>query len=1742
MFNKTTKLDDKGKKVYIILYLHTHNPSRSSLLLDSGSDLSLIHESEINKLLTTKEIMRYKTKCTHKVESFSNHTVPILYNITLPWSPHKVGPIIYLTFSVYTQAVAHGLLFGKDNMQKMGMVLSFEKSTPKVMITNPIKTTIESYHAFPQEIKTCSATFSLKPQETKSVIFKPHHLSNIRKGDKLLISESNHTHIHVLPSRYSAYSISSLPLIACVTNLSNEPFQGKISAETEEISDEEIIAHENLDTLPQHLNIYHEAVQTNSACNLPILKLIEPLPSTDEKVTPLTSFLIKTPFETRNNISTETTTPPPLPVTEDPALITELQSIPFQSIPGEPSSPVPAPDFPTELTLPQGYELPCNLPQTVEEILNLDQYEPLHQQYLKEIFIDKFPTVVSLHGYDVGNLSDTMGYYKIQLKDNSPLPVFKKMYYLAPEDKMKMKDILDYLMKYKIIERASHLSDVRHLHACPAFLVPKPDPQSSARLIIDYRLLNEAILTAPAVIPSLPNTLQALRNKYMFSKTDITQAYFSLSIDKESQPLTRFVTDFGSFHMLKLCMGISISPQCWSEITHRMVHMVPKLDKLGNPIFLQNNVVDLRPDHIHGCEVFYDDLIFATELQPTYEETVKVHYALISKVIERLTFHKAKLSLHKSEFGKTNIRFLGWYISHNTLFPDQKRVDKLLNSPFPTNVHGMRSFTGLLNTIRTTLPCTFMHELSLLTPLCSSTKPYQPTKVHKAAFERIKILLTETPIFSRIIQPSAKKILFVDASDKGCYSAVLCQMEQLAPSDTHIPETLSLSDPVDRIIFDHKLCYEPVPLYTLDKLVPKSTLPEFVNRKPVKDISFLNEDFLGYTEGSVKQSLFISIRSIQYAYNCQLSDPTFLKQEAIKKLKASLTNHKILDFQFKNDKTAYNEFLRNFQFNNGPVDDNLYLVELIAIVLNRPFTIISTLEKHSQNKILQFVHDSKKPPFVFGLYKKKDILIFRPYFINKHSSFNLKEIAHKFQIVSFWAKTISEADAKLCIAEKELFAILGALDNFSKLIGSSEILCLTDSRALFLLFSNPVSKSISKLSRWGQKLHQTYPLLKFRFISTKHNMADFLTRNFNISRQDMKRLPLESFEVSNIDNYIDPDKEFTLKEWENFVKDHEHLLSYKQPTKPQKRLSVNTLSRTVKNVQKLLLPMDSLQHKISHSNIATEQQKEFKNIIESCLSNESFFCKQENNEYKLSNGLLYCKDQDIYKILIPPSLEGVLIAYTHLSQAHAGVAKMSTTLFPYTFPQKLAKIKHLCMRCFPCALTNPSTRKQLLGSYPIPNYIYETVVADLAESLPPSQGYHHILIFCCPLTNFITCYPLKSKTASSVAFHFTHGLFQTYRVKYFLSDNGTCFSEKHFLTLLHTLNIQRIHIAALRPESNGRAESAVKQLKYLLKKTLSTYPDSPWTDILPLLVKQINTTVHPNTGFSPLELLHGQNSPSADSPFHQPPPTKFYPLLQNLKTMVKSKTEETNAITEFIKTELQLRKIDVQNRLNKNRISKPFEIGDFVFVKDRSITVGVNPSLRTTYSPDPHIVLQDRPTSLVVQRLSDSFQSVYSKDHVKKYNRLDASFSHLPQPVKDVLINKFEKLDKLHFDELQKHAQLHLPQGFSLNPTISEDPLTSSDLWDQPNIDPTSLIPTPEKDMSVSIPPNTSSNLPNPEITQDQPEDTTNFDDQLHIEKPQPHKPLRSHKYNTRLQAKTTLDTDSSDEEDQSPNKKVTFA
>ena len=121
---------------------------------------------------------------------------------------------------------------------------------------------------------------------------------------------------------------------------------------------------------------------------------------------------------------------------------------------------------------------------------------------------------------------------------------------------------------------------------------------------------------------------------------------------------------------------------------------------------------------------------------------------------------------------------------------------------------------------------------------------------------------------------------------------------------------------------------------------------------------------------------------------------------------------------------------------------------------------------------------------------------------------------------------------------------------------------------------------------------------------------------------------------------------------------------------------------------------------------------------------------------------------------LPYLLEGSLIAYSHLSLNHAVYEKMNAALFPFYFANKSGKIKHLTSRCYACALQNINTKKHVLGTFTIPEYPFQTICLDLLEK-PSNNGYSHVLIVVCPLTNFLLTYPLKSKKSNMVVFSFS---------------------------------------------------------------------------------------------------------------------------------------------------------------------------------------------------------------------------------------------------------------------------------------------------------------------------------------------------------------------------------------------------
>jgi len=79
-----------------------------------------------------------------------------------------------------------------------------------------------------------------------------------------------------------------------------------------------------------------------------------------------------------------------------------------------------------------------------------------------------------------------------------------------------------------------------HSFGRSAYLVPRSKANCLVRLIIDHFLANQSIQSRSAVIPEINATTQFLRSKAFYISLDLTYAYVSLSIDKESKKLTTF--------------------------------------------------------------------------------------------------------------------------------------------------------------------------------------------------------------------------------------------------------------------------------------------------------------------------------------------------------------------------------------------------------------------------------------------------------------------------------------------------------------------------------------------------------------------------------------------------------------------------------------------------------------------------------------------------------------------------------------------------------------------------------------------------------------------------------------------------------------------------------------------------------------------------------------------------------------------------------------------------------------------------------------------------------------------------------------------------------------------------------------------------------------------------------------------------------------------------------------------------
>lgn len=241
------------------------------------------------------------------------------------------------------------------------------------------------------------------------------------------------------------------------------------------------------------------------------------------------------------------------------------------------------------------------------------------------------------------------------------LPVYAKPRQLDPRKLQQIKEEFEYMLDNKIIRPSSSE------WASPLHVVTKPD--GSLRPCGDYRRLNAVTVPDRYPLPRIDDFLSILPGKTIFSKIDLFKAYFQIPVLESDKCKTAITTPFGLFEFNVMSFGLRNAPATFQ----RFINLVLR----GLPFVFS----------------YLDDILIASATTAEHEKHLKL-------VFERLNQYGLRINVSKSEFGRSDITFLGFLVNKDGTKPLPDKVKAILDYKQPETIHELRTFLGLLNFYR----------------------------------------------------------------------------------------------------------------------------------------------------------------------------------------------------------------------------------------------------------------------------------------------------------------------------------------------------------------------------------------------------------------------------------------------------------------------------------------------------------------------------------------------------------------------------------------------------------------------------------------------------------------------------------------------------------------------------------------------------------------------------------------------------------------------------------------------------------------------------------------------------------------------------------------------------------------------------------------------------------------------------------------------------------------------------------
>ena len=94
--------------------------------------------------------------------------------------------------------------------------------------------------------------------------------------------------------------------------------------------------------------------------------------------------------------------------------------------------------------------------------------------------------------------------------------------------------------------------------------VKKPD--GTARLCVDYRMLNSLTHQTPFYMPRIDEVLEEVGQASFISKLDLTKGYYQIPVKEEDIPKTCFVCHRGRYEFTRMPFGVKNSPAIFQQL------------------------------------------------------------------------------------------------------------------------------------------------------------------------------------------------------------------------------------------------------------------------------------------------------------------------------------------------------------------------------------------------------------------------------------------------------------------------------------------------------------------------------------------------------------------------------------------------------------------------------------------------------------------------------------------------------------------------------------------------------------------------------------------------------------------------------------------------------------------------------------------------------------------------------------------------------------------------------------------------------------------------------------------------------------------------------------------------------------------------------------------------------------------------------------------------------------------------